>query len=101
MLLAAGHTARELARRGTPAHVAPALRMAPGTRDIGGLSPAQRAANLRGALSVNHRDKPPAGTPVILLDDVVTTGATAAACVRALGKSDIPVSAVLTFTATV
>lgn len=101
MLLAAVHTARELARRGVPAHVAPALRMAPGTRDSAGLTPGQRTLNLRGALSVRHRDKPPAGTPVVLLDDVVTTGATAAACVRTLGKADIPVSAVLTFTATV
>ncbi|WP_246477098.1 ComF family protein [Actinokineospora xionganensis] len=100
MLRAAVHTAGELARHGMTAHVAPALRVA-GTRDSVGLTRSQRAANLRGAVSVKRGTTPPPGTPAILVDDVVTTGATAAACVRALDKADIPVVAILAFTATV
>jgi predicted amidophosphoribosyltransferase len=36
---------------------------------------------------------------VVLLDDVVTTGATAAACVRALASAGLTTAAVLTLTA--
>jgi predicted amidophosphoribosyltransferase len=38
---------------------------------------------------------PPAGTPVVLVDDVVTTGATAAACTAALVRTGIAVSAIV------
>jgi predicted amidophosphoribosyltransferase len=100
MTAAATYACRILAERGTVAHVAPALRMAARTRDSVGLGPTARAANLRGALSVCPRDAPSPGTPVVLVDDVVTTGATVAACVDALARADIPVIAVLTFTAT-
>lgn len=100
MLRAATHTAEELARQAMKAHVAPALRVT-GTRDSVGLTRTQRAANIHGAVSVRRRSAPPPGTPTILVDDVVTTGATAAACVRALDKADIPVAAILAFTATV
>lgn len=100
MLRAATHTARALARQGIPSHVAPALAMAPRTRDSVGLTAGQRATNLYGALTVTHRNAPPPGTPAVLIDDVVTTGATAAECVRALDKADIPVAAILAFTAT-
>jgi predicted amidophosphoribosyltransferase len=36
---------------------------------------------------------------VVLLDDVVTTGATAAACARVLAEGGMSVAAVLTLTA--
>lgn len=62
MLRAADHTARELARQGIPAHVAPALRVS-GTRDSVGLTPSQRTANLRGAVSVIRRNTPRPAPP--------------------------------------
>ncbi|MDQ3899810.1 MAG: ComF family protein, partial [Actinomycetota bacterium] len=42
---------------------------------------------------------PPAGTPVVLVDDVVTTGATAAACTAALVQTGIAVSAIVVLAA--
>lgn len=92
------HCAAQLAACGTPAAVAPALWLTAGVRDAVGLNPAQRAANLEGRLRVHMRRCPPPGTPVVLLDDVVTTGATVAACVRALARTGIEVTAALTLT---
>lgn len=65
-----------------------------------GLDRAQRAANLAGRLHLDPRGLPPPGTPVVLLDDVVTTGTTAAACIRTLRDGGYPVALVLALTAT-
>jgi predicted amidophosphoribosyltransferase len=98
------HTLR-LARKAaaaldTPACVAPALRLARGARDSVGLDVSARAANLAGRVLVRPAGLPPAGTPVVLLDDVVTTGETAAACVHELQTAGgLTVSAVLALTA--
>lgn len=51
-----------------------------------GLSAAARRANVRGAFAVSRRAKL-AGRVVVLVDDVLTTGATATACARALGEA--------------
>ncbi|HKS44763.1 MAG TPA: ComF family protein [Amycolatopsis sp.] len=91
--------AAELAAAGHAAAVAPALRLGSGVRDAVGLDRAQRAANLAGRLAVDARGLPPPGTPVVLLDDVVTTGATAAACSGALATRNCQVTAVLALTA--
>lgn len=88
--------AKVLSARGFEVAVAPALELAGSARDAVGLGHAQRAANLAGRLRFREAGRPPPGFPVVVLDDVVTTGATAAACVRVLAAEGIAVSAVLT-----
>ncbi len=97
LLRLARATADALARSGHPVGVAPALRFGAGVRDSVGLDRAARAANLAGRVRFRESAAPPIGTPVVLLDDVVTTGATAAACVRELRSAARPATAVLTF----
>lgn len=57
------------------------LRRVRATRRQVGLTEAQRMANVTGAFTVA---RPVPAAPVVLLDDVLTTGATADACARAL-----------------
>lgn len=95
----AGECAKALAGKGIPAAVAPVLRLKAGVRDAARLNRAERAANLDGRIRWVPEAAPPSGTPVILLDDVITTGATAAACTRFLDAKGIHVSAVVALTA--
>lgn len=77
--------ARRLDRAGQAAAVVPALRLARTTADQAGLGAQERAANLAGAARVPHRlVGAVAGRPVVLVDDVVTTGATLVESTRAL-----------------
>ncbi|HEY3894768.1 MAG TPA: ComF family protein [Pseudonocardiaceae bacterium] len=88
-----------LASAGVPAAVAPALRMAPGVRDSVGLAAPDRQANLAGRVLLRQAGLPPAGTSVMLVDDVTTTGATAAECVTVLLQMGVVVPAIVVLAA--
>lgn len=79
--------------------VAPILRAGRGVRDSVGLTPRERVHNLSGRISVCHRRVPGAevteNAEVIVVDDVLTTGATAREAVRALARSGLATRAVL------
>lgn len=72
---------------GLPARAAPGLAQRRGTRDQVGLGVRARGRNV--TASVQWRPRAPlpvAGQPILLVDDVLTTGATLAACERALER---------------
>jgi predicted amidophosphoribosyltransferase len=81
-LLLAAAVASTLGRR---AVVRPGLSRARRTRPQAGLNDAERRANLEGAVA--WRLGPLGGAPVVLVDDVLTTGATARACRAALAAA--------------
>jgi len=71
----------------TPAtRLCPALRVSGRVEDSAGLSAAQRVRNLSGAMRVVRRPPSP-GAPAVLVDDVITTGATAAEAARVLSAA--------------
>ncbi|RZQ60708.1 ComF family protein [Amycolatopsis suaedae] len=99
MELLARRCAAALTAVGRRAAVAPALRLARGVRDAAGLTAAARADNLAGRVGVVRARLPPRGEAVVLVDDVVTTGVTAAACARALREAGVRVRAFVALTA--
>jgi len=81
----AAAAAGALRRRGVPVRRAAVLVHRRRIADQAGLTAAQRAANLCGALQVpGHRSPLVRGARVIVLDDVVTTGATITEASRAM-----------------
>ncbi|MBB5923082.1 putative amidophosphoribosyltransferase [Actinoalloteichus hoggarensis] len=91
-------TAKAVAERGGTCALAPCLTLAAGVVESVGLDDAGRAANLADRVRVRRAGLPPRGTSVILVDDVVTSGATAAASIGALDVAGVEVRAVLALT---
>lgn len=83
MLRVARRAAGRLRRRGFPVVVTRPLRTAGRPRDQAGLSAGDRRANLDGAFAC-RRAAAPGQPPVVVVDDVLTTGATAREAQRAL-----------------
>jgi ComF family protein len=93
--------ARCLRAERVEAEVVPALRHRRRARDQAGLSAAERIANLAGALEVRPgRRAQVAARRVVVVDDVITTGATAGEAARALRAERAHVVAVATVAAT-
>jgi ComF family protein len=92
------HLARALARAAGLPLLVDGLVRTRATRPSQGLSRTGRATNVAGAFAVPARHRPRvAGHPILLVDDVLTTGATAAAATRALLKAGAGPVHVLTF----
>ena len=79
----------------------PVLRRSRRIADLAGLSALDRGANLRGAYDVRpSRRRSLAGVALVVVDDVITTGETAAEAARALRAAGGSVSAVAVVAAT-
>ncbi len=87
--------ARRMVTHGLFAGVSPCLYTAGRARDSVGLDAAARAANLAGRVRFRLSAAPPQGVPVVLLDDVLTTGSTSLAAITALADEGIETAAVL------
>ncbi len=92
-----GDPVRRIAERATAASscldVAAVLRTTAGVRDSVGLSSTARERNIAGRVRLTSAAP---GGEVLLVDDILTTGATAREAVRVLRAAGVAVSAVLT-----
>jgi predicted amidophosphoribosyltransferase len=89
----AGPAVAELQAAGMPATEVRLLRRRGRIRDSAELSVAQRRANLAGSFVVDARQPVPAGALLVVVDDVVTSGATlteAAGTLRSARPGDAP-----------
>ncbi|GAA2380393.1 hypothetical protein GCM10010404_40960 [Nonomuraea africana] len=95
---------RQLATLGRAVTLRTDLRQHRRVADQAGLSAAQRVANLESSLRVAQAGRAPlngrSGAPVVLVDDVVTTGATLAEAARAVRAAGAVVNVAVTIAAT-
>jgi len=85
---------RELRDAGVPAGAAPVLGRSGRTRDSAGLDAAERRVNLAGRFrALPSLARLPAGSRLVLVDDVVTSGATLSEAARALAVPRRPTHA--------
>ena len=105
LLRVARAAASRLRGRGVDASVRHLLVSARPVRDQAGLGAADRAVNLAGVMRCRGRPVPGSvpvrGTVLVVVDDVLTTGATAREAQRALEQAGVRVDAVATVAATV
>jgi ComF family protein len=93
-----GALARVIARQSGVKQVSEALRRVRPTQQQIGLSRPQRASNVQGAFQVaSHRQSEIQGRRLVLIDDVLTSGATTDACARALLRAKAASVDVLVF----
>jgi predicted amidophosphoribosyltransferase len=96
---ALGRRAARIMRASYPdVEMMPLLTQRRGTRDQAGLGAAERQVNLSGGMRLRRRPRP--GGPVILFDDVVTTGTSLTEAARVLRAADIVVLGACTVAAT-
>ncbi|MEL1250246.1 ComF family protein [Aurantiacibacter gilvus] len=82
--------ARELAQLSGARLLVDGLLRPKRTPSLGGLGRKERAAVLKGAITANpRRDNQIRGAQVLLVDDVLTSGATTNACIAALDKAGV------------
>lgn len=98
------HAGRAVRRTGARVRIVPALTSVRRRRDQVGLDRAARAANLAGSMAPTTAAlRLPAGAAVVLVDDVVTTGATlleAARALRSVGLDPVAAAVVAATTRT-
>src|SRR6266404_4234701 len=93
-----GALARSIERQSGVKMISEALRRVRSTQQQIGLSRSQRASNVQGAFKVAaERQSEIQGRRVVLIDDVLTSGATADACARALLRAKAAQVDVLVF----
>ena len=96
----AGAAAATLRRAGRPARVLPVLRSVRAVADQAGLSEHDRAVNVARAFACRPLGTAASSGPVVLVDDVVTTGATLGEAARALAEAGVVVSGAAVVAAT-
>ena len=76
------------------------LRSVRDREDQASLTPADRLTNLQGAFSVDLRGFKPGESPIVLVDDVITSGATVQAAQRTLEEAGVIVAGFCVFAET-